>query len=172
MFNELCRCCFWRWDFVISLWRSSYCLGKSLGYFGISRGPLVNNSVEWNLVSALEAAFDDERWSTGFHLPHCLQTSLGSSLHIIGSFHCTGLPYHSSNALQVYSLPSFSPSILFPLNLPNWSHCPHPPPRLQFTHKIISISTYQEEPCAPPTYQSLLLCLISLVWIGAWLSFT
>lgn len=118
MFDELCRCCLWQWGFVVSLWRSIYCLGKSLGYLRISRGPLVNNSTKWNLVPALEASFGDERWSTGFHLPHCLQTSLGSSLHSIGSFHCPRFPYHSSNALQVYSFPSFPPSILFPWTFP------------------------------------------------------
>lgn len=49
----------------------------------------------------LKASFSDKSWLFGTMSLFYLETSLGPSSYILGSFHCTILPYHSSNTPQI-----------------------------------------------------------------------
>ena len=91
-------------------------------------------------------------------------TSLGLSLQILGSFHCTNFLPHFQSILLITVLFHSILSITLPPRNPSWSH-PHPPPiHLQ----IYSIFPSQGDPYFPP---SLYITILGLC-IVAWLSFT
>ena len=125
MFNKFCGVV-QQWDFSVSLWRATYCLGNSLHCLGIYiRYPLLSNSIVCDVVLALGWLLKRDG-QLGLHLLHYLETSLGSS-YILGSFHCTRFPYHPLNKPSfLLSLLTFSSSMQssFPLSI--WSIHYHP----------------------------------------------
>lgn len=84
MFSELCRYSLQELGLVISLWKTTYSLGHSLGYLGVSMGPLltqlnITQFYYWrlNLVTRdiqLGDLFAPIILANSFRLPSCMNT--------------------------------------------------------------------------------------------------
>lgn len=112
-FSEVCVCHLQQWELGVHFQKAILSHGNVLGCLEDSYGTVLENkSIGCNPVPLLKLCLVTRVGQLGLCLPHCLKISLGQSLYILGSFHCTMFP---QIALDFHSLSLY---FLFQSHLP------------------------------------------------------
>lgn len=136
MFSKLCGCYLWQWRLDVSLWRKTYCLGSSLGFWEHPWKPF-SQPLNW-------MKFIPSTRPAGVSAPSLFGDFIRSPSYLTLGFHTAPQMPLNSSCLYPHDLPQPHLTSQFSPDLPILVPCPLSSPSI---NRSISIS--QGDPCAP-----------------------